>query len=89
MVTRPCTAKHCGEFGPATEVVEGGVAGWPFVFSWSRTRARALPSDRWGGAAAAAAAAAACSVCSIGHPLVSSPANWFLSPLPLTVCCCV
>lgn len=65
-VTRPCSARHCGELGPASEVVgsEVGAAVCFLVVSNSRvliSPRHPFPDKRRGGGTAAAAAAAVAS----------------------------
>lgn len=92
MVTRLCVAKHCGDIGPASEVVGGDVGAAVCVLVVCNTRALSFlpsptphPCERRGGETAAAAAAAA--VLTSGTLL--SPLRQIGSsfPLPLTVCC--
>ena len=83
MMTRPCAARHCGELGPRVRWLERGGGGR--LFSRGLELARSLRSPRR--PAGRRNGGDGSSGCSFGHRPVPSPANRFLFPLPLTVCC--
>ena len=83
-VTHPCAARHCGKLGPRVRWLE---ARWgrPFVFSWSGTRAfSSFPAESGG---AEKRRRRQQEQLQLRTQSCAFSGEWFLFPLPLTVCC--